>query len=355
MRLKVVAENWLERIALGLGLAPIPMVDTMQAMISARAIMAASRLGVFQQLSPVPLTLDELADQLQLNPYALEKLLGVLVATNYVQFHKRRYRLTRLSKKWMLPVGKSSLHDNMQLRYLEWQAMDRLEEFVETGHALDAHETLQGDDWDVYQQGLADVARLAASEIARRIRLQPDARSMLDIGGSHGQYTAAVCRRFPLIDSTILELPQAIAAASRIFQEFVVNEPGLAQRVKYCSGDALHFPLGRAEYDLVFISQLIHHFSEAENRDLVQRAAHALRSGGTLAIVDAIRPRQPSLRCQTGQVLDLFFAVTSKSGTWPLGHVQEWLVSAGLRLLPAVPIRTLPGVVMIAATQVTAP
>ncbi len=320
-------------------------------MIVARAIMAASRLGLFESLAVGPRTAVQLASERRLNLYATEKLLSALVATDYIWYRAGRFRLTRKAKKWMLPESTVSLHDNMQLRYLEWQAMERLEQFVTTGHAVNAHNTIGADDWPTYQRGLASVARLAASEIARRIPLSPTPHSMLDIGGAHGQYAAAICKRFPTLSAVVLELPTAIDSAMLVFQEMAGDDQQILQRVQYRSGDALREPLGQAEYDLVFISQLIHHFSESENRDLFCRGAASLREGGILAIVDAIRPAQHGSQSQTTQALDLFFAVTSKSGTWPLEQIQAWQVAAGLTPLSAMAVRMLPGVSLVAARK----
>ena len=50
MKFKAVPENMLERIALRLDPAPMPLVDTQAAYTTARAVMAASNTGVFEAL-----------------------------------------------------------------------------------------------------------------------------------------------------------------------------------------------------------------------------------------------------------------------------------------------------------------
>jgi hemolysin activation/secretion protein len=45
--------------------------------------------------------------------------------------------------------------------------------------------------------------------------MPPSPTAMLDIGGSHGLYSVALCRRYPTLDGTILEPPQ-VEEATRL-------------------------------------------------------------------------------------------------------------------------------------------
>lgn len=353
MRLRVVPENWIERLAVWWGLAPTPMVETLQAVIMARAIMAACKLGIFESLASGPATAQQLANRLKLDRFGTEKLLGALAASRYVRSRRGQYQLTRIARKWLVPASPYSLHHNMLLRYLEWQALDHLEHFVSTGQPVDAHDVMPEDAWPTYQRGLSALARLSAREIASRVRLPEAASSMLDVGGAHGRYAAALCERYRRLQATILELPEAVDSARRVFLENFPQATGVATRIAYRGGDALSDPWWEQEWDLVFVSQLVHHFSAEQNQLFVRRAAGALRPGGLLCIVDAVKPAARDGSSQTVQLLDLFFATTSRSGTWSIDEVRTWQSSAGLTCLPVAPLRTLPGVVMLLASKPT--
>ena len=70
-------------------------------------------------------------------------------------------------------------------------------------------------------------------------------------------------------------------------------------------------------------------------------------------IMDAARiespddARRPNRRL--GAVLDVYFALTSNSGTWSLDQMQSWQQGAGLRPHRAIWLRTMPGTVLLAA------
>ena len=108
------------------------------------------------------------------------------------------------------------------------------------------------------------------------------------------------------------------------------------QRVRHAPGNILDYDMGERTYDAVLIAQLVHHFTDEQNRELAVRVAQALKPGGVFMIMDAIRmesgadARKASRRA--GAVLDVYFALTSNSGTWSVGEIQAWQSAAGLRL-----------------------
>lgn len=346
MRVGAIPETLIERIATLAGLAPTPVVDTLHAVIVARAVVTATKLGVFDALADSPAEAPALAGDLGVHTGALAKLLNLLVAAHYLRFGKDGYALSPLSRKWLVADSPQSLHDSMLLRLLEWQAIDLTEDFVRTGKALDVHDIIRGDQWITYQRGMRALARLAADEVVRRVKLPKDATAMLDIGGGHGAYSVAFCREHPELRATILDLPAAVAAAAP-----VLAEEKMGSRVVHRPGDALTDDFGDAEWDLIFIAQLVHHFDAATNAALIRHAASALKPRGRIAILDVLRPATPSASGQTGALLDLYFAITSNSGTWAADEITGWLRDAGLRPARPIHLRTAPGLSVMSAVR----
>jgi SAM-dependent methyltransferase len=117
----------------------------------------------------------------------------------------------------------------------------------------------------------------------------------------------------------------------------------MGPRVVHRPADVLTADLGTAQADLVFISQLLHHFDANSNRRLLEKVAQALRPGGIVAILEVIRPKSPRSAGQTGALLDLFFAVTSLSGTWSQAELAGWQRGGGLTPHKPIRLRTIPG------------
>jgi SAM-dependent methyltransferase len=155
-----------------------------------------------------------------------------------------------------------------------------------------------------------------------------------------------MCRRYPQLSAVVLDLPSAVHHAAPL-----LAAEGMGERVTHRAGDALVDDLGTAEWDLVYVSQLLHHFDEATNREFVRRAARALKPGGMFVVLELIRPRTPGDGGQTGALLDLYFALTSRSGTWSVEEIAGWQRDAGLAPRTPIHMRTLPGVAEVVAVK----
>jgi SAM-dependent methyltransferase len=325
MRIGMVPESLLERFALAAGAAPTALAESWFTFELARAIMIGVRLGIFEALEDGPRTAAEVAERCHTNPHATEKLLVALVGCRHLALEGGRYALTPASRRWLLGSSPGSVRDKILLQFLEWDWWMRAEEYVRTGQPLKLHEMLGDEEWGVYQRGMRAGGVVFTREVVRRLRLPPGARDMLDIGGSHGYWSVCFCRRHPGLRSTILDLPQAVRHAAPI-----LAREGMGDRVAHRTGDALVDDLGSEAWDFVFLASLVHHFDDAQNRALMKRVARALRPGGVVAIFDAFRISPGDAVGQIGGLMDLFFALTSASGTWAPDEIAGWQRDAGL-------------------------
>ncbi|MFI5297530.1 MAG: class I SAM-dependent methyltransferase [Polyangiales bacterium] len=340
MRVAAVSENLLEFVALRLNLVPTPLLDTQMAFTAARAIMAGAQLGIFDALVSGPKTADDVARACDTHGRATKHLLDCLVGLAYLKHDQNRYENTDVVTKWVVRDSPVSIRDKLLFQRIEWDWVSRLESFVKTGEAIDIHGTMTTEQWSTYQDGMRALAVGAAPEIAKKLPLSSGATRMLDIGGSHGLYSVELCKLHPSLESTILELPEAIARSQENLAKL-----GMGARVKHRAGDALKGELGEGEYDLVFISNLVHHFSVEENEALGERVSRALKPGGAYVIGDFARGHEPGAGGAIGATGDLYFALTSTSGTWSQPEMAAWQEKAGLRVGKPIRFTTMPGYV----------
>src|SRR5918992_4550063 len=335
MRVGLMAENPIESALLASGLVPVPMLEA-YAPVYARAIVVATKLGMFDALADGGRSAASVAEACGTHPLATEKLLNLLVTMRYLRHRDGAYTLARHTRRWLLADAPTSVRDVILMKELEWSWIDGLEGFVRAGEPLDVHGTMSTGDWNDYQRGMRAQANVLATWLARRVPVPAGARDMLDIGGSHGYFSVVLCRKHPALRATVLDLPSAVKHAAPL-----LAREGMGERVVLRAGDALVDDLGEAAYDLIVIFSLVHHFDDATNRQLVSRAARALRPGGYLVIGDALGPTSPGRGGQQGAFFDLYFALTSESGLWTVDEMREWQVAAGLA--PRKAISLVPG------------
>ncbi len=346
MKIGAIPENLLEQAALSLGIAPTPLSDTHLSFMMARTIMVATKIGIFEALAHTSLPVDDIILRTQSNRQATLKLLHTLVHLGYLLEKDHLFSLSPLSRKWMLKDNAVSLYDKMLLQFIEWELVEHYEEYVRSGTPVDMHRLFDEQQWEVYQKGMRSVAGTSAAEIGRRTPLPPNATHMLDIGGSHGYFSVALCQRHPALQAVILDLPEAISHAEKI-----LAREALGDKVQHQAGDITTTDLGEATYDLIFIANLVHHFDDATNRAIAEKAFRALRPGGYYIVQDFIRKQESKKGDHLGALLDLYFAATSQSGTWSVEEIHSWQKGAGLIPKKTVWLRTVPGHAQVVAMK----
>jgi len=343
MRLGLIGEGLIERIGVLTTLAPAPLIETQIAYSMARSIMAGVKLGIYDAIGRGAATAAEVAAACQTDREATTKLLNTLVGCRYLRHRDGCYELTPMTRKWLLRDSPQSIADKLLFQYDEWDTVSKYEDYIRTGQPLDVHGShMDGPTWNRYQRGMRALASISAEEVARRLPVPAGAAAMLDIGGSHGYYSVCMCRRHAGLRATILDLPQAVEHAAPI-----LTREGMGDRVSHRAGNALTDELGIEAWDVVFQSQLVHHFTDEQNRDLMRRVTRALKPGGVCALLETLRPTTPEGAGAIGAVLDLYFAATSRSGTWPLETMQAWMREAGLTVEKPMYLRTLPGAALV--------
>jgi cyclopropane fatty-acyl-phospholipid synthase-like methyltransferase len=200
--------------------------------------------------------------------------------------------------------------------------------------------------WERYIRGQRELARLSAAEVARKLRLPSGARQLLDIGGGHGLYSAALCRRHPGLTATVLDLPGSAAVGREI-----VAAAGMADRVRFRDGDATAGDLGTGDlgtgdldsrYDAVLCFNLVHHLAPEQIPALFGTAREALAPGGTLAVMDAFA--DPARRASAAaNFLGLFVYLSSGSQVHTPAQLRGWLREAGFGTPRRVRVLRIPG------------
>lgn len=160
----------------------------------------------------------------------------------------------------------------------------------------------------------------------------PRPARLLDVGGNTGKWALHCLRHDPDVEITVLDHPGQLA---RLRDN--VAAAGLDARLRTVPIELLDhdrpFPTG---FDVVWMSQLLDCFGEADIVRLLGRAAAALAPGGRLCILEAFWDRQAN---DIGEVilqgLSLYFTCMA-NGTSRMYHSQDFLdriAEAGLRVI----------------------
>jgi SAM-dependent methyltransferase len=340
VRLALRAENPLEWLALRTGLVPEPAALAWGGMATSGVLVAAVRTGIAARIADDAATAAEVADDLGLDPLPTRLLLDCLRSGGLASARSGRYRLTRGARRGLDPAAPLSVAGYVAGAGDYWGWWQGLEQAARTGTSTGSHEAPADDPyWRRYIGGQLELARLSAAEVARKLPLPRGARALLDIGGGHGWYSACLCRRYPGLAATVLDLPGSAAVGQEI-----IAAAGLSDRVRFRTGDAATADLGDG-YDAVLCFNLVHHLAPAQAAGLLGRAAAALRPGGTLAVLDVFADSGGRGPAQA-DLLALFVYLSSGAQVHTPGQLAGWLRDAGLGPPRRVRVRRVPGLTL---------
>jgi SAM-dependent methyltransferase len=359
MRIAVHGETCAERLALRGRLAPLPAFESLGGLALSGLHVAAARLGVVEALARRPATADDLAARLRLRPETTRLLLAGLHALGYLRRRPGgRYAPTRRARRWLLPQAPQSVAHFVasQQDHFRWWAS--LTDVARGAAPAAGHHDAPVDDpyWRGYITGQYELARFSAPEVVAALRVPEGARRVLDVGGGHGWFTAALCRRHPGLRGVVLDLPGSVAVGREL-----MAEAGMSDVVAHRVGDARTADLGDG-YDVALCLNLIHHFPPDEAADLFRRLHAALRPGGTLAVLDLfadppgggvpgrfrLRGRRPGM---AASCLGLLFHLSSGASVYGTGEVSSWLTAAGFPPPSSRPMRRIPAQTLLQTTK----
>lgn len=346
MRLALRGANPVEWLALKTGIVPTAAAEAWGGMALSAVVIAAVQTGVTARLAERPSTADELAADLDLDPVPTRLLLDCLRSGGHVTVRSGRYRLTRSARRWLDPRSALSVAQYVAGSSDYWTWWSDLDRVTRTGQPAGHHDAPPGDPyWRRYICGQLELARLSADEVAKKLPLPGHSRSLLDIGGGHGWYSAQLCRRRPRLHATVLDLPGSAAIGREI-----IAAAGMSGRVEHRDGDATTDDLGSG-YDGVLCFNLLHHLTAEQTVDLFGRIHDALAPGGVLAVMDAFA--EPGRRTSAqANVLGLFVYLSSGAQVHPPQRLYGWLREAGFTTPPRrTRILRIPGQAMYVVTK----
>jgi hypothetical protein len=349
MRVKLAADDLLERIAIGLNLAPLPGGYAMYGMVAGRIVGVAQRVGLFRQLLSGSATAGRLAEELELQVTGTRLLCENLVGLGILQQDGHTFSLPKRSRKWLDPASDTYIGTWLEHTASYWEWYGDLERIVREGGSFEIHREPDADEeyWRVYITGQYELARLSCEEVAKAIRLPPQPAALLDLAGAHGWFAASLCRRHPGLHATVLDLP----GSARVGRE-IIAKAGMGDRVEHRDGDIFEADLA-GPYDGALLFDIVHHLSAEQVVALLGRVRAAMKPGGTLAVLDMFRSdakhqRQPA----SAAALGLFFHLTSGSDLHSPSELAQYMRESGFGAPTRKKIRRIPDQHLYQATAV---
>lgn len=263
--------------------------------------MAARNMGVLAAVHAsraAGLSPHEVAAHAGVSHYAARILLEGCLALELVSLEAGRYRITDAGQLWLFDEM-----TNVNANFVQdicYAGASHLEESLRTG--TPAGLKVFGA-WPTIYEGLTQLPPAvqkswfafdhfysdSAFPLAFPRVFEPRPKRLLDVGGNTGKWALHCLAQDPDVEVTVLDHPGQL---ERLRQHAPAE---LAPRLRTVALDLLAhehaFPTG---FDVVWMSQFLDCFGEADIVRLLERGTAALAPGGRLCVLEAFWDRQPN-------------------------------------------------------------
>jgi C-methyltransferase len=322
--------------------------DMMRAYKRTSLLRAGVELGVFDALANGG-TVADVAGRLDASPRGTRILLDALVAIDLVEPAGEGYRLAPGAAELLTSTSPTYYGDMVRVvaSDWEWDALCRFADAVRQGGTVAPRnaETPDFEYWTTFASYASAVTVPTASVLADSLAPWADPApelDVLDVACGHGIYGLTLLRRFPQARVTDLDWESVLAVAEKH-----AVEQGLRDRVRFLPGDMFTVPYG-GPYDLVTVTNVMHHFAPERGVDLLRRAAAALRPGGRVGVVSLVREGDAAEDRNSALFSVLMLAWTELGEVHDLATHVAMLTDAGFVDAEVFPVPGLPFRVLLA-------
>lgn len=298
------------------------------------ALLAMIETGLVERLQQGSASVECLAEELKLDPLALERLLRALGSLGLVEFGSPCWSLSALGAV----LGKGSLGSGIRAwaelvngEYLRaWGALgdcirDGQPSFPKLfGQSVWQHRESNPALNDAFQRLTRGEQQRAVSGLLRYYRLE-GVGSVMDVGGGQGQLLAGVLQAHPAMTGVLFDLPQALEGAESLLQA-----SGVWSRTRLVAGSFLET---RPEpVDLYLLKHVLHNWNDADSLRILSQLAQGSPEGGKLVILENVLPEADCEIDLAQAMLDLHMLALHGGRERKLTEFEELLSASGWRL-----------------------
>jgi bacteriochlorophyll C20 methyltransferase len=246
---------------------------------------ACYELGIFDILSEAPLTLEQLANATSTVPVRLQKFLKALQEIGLVCQHETTWHLTPFATQFFtvspdninlnMKAFVSYLTDTMENYYLHLADVVR-GKIDFTSHVPHPPRTRQDSIFyeTLHRSNIYFPVQLLLEKAGLANR-----KHLIDVGGGIGDIASALCKKFPELNVTLINLPSAI----ELVQENVANHQ-LSERIKPIAINLYADPYPKG--DALMFCRMLYPLGAQFCQMLIQKGYDALEPGGRIILLD---------------------------------------------------------------------
>ena len=209
----------------------------------------------------------------------------------------------------------------------------RLTEAVRRGGSALGEGTLEPEnpDWVKFAQAMMPLMHMPAEIMAAELRKGGEAHKVLDIAAGHGIFGISAAKQNSAAHIYASDWKNVLEVASKNAQAM-----GVADRYHLLPGSAFETDFGSG-YDLVLITNFLHHFDSPTCTTFMRKVHAALNPGGRAAIAELV-PNPDRVSPPTAAAFSMMMLATTPSGdVYTFAELESISKSAGFARVELAP------------------
>lgn len=309
--------------------SPQLFFQTMNAHLRTEALKAGIELEVFTAIGEGNTTIPEIAKRCQ----ASEK--GIRILCDYLTIMEM---LTKQGERYGLTLDSSVFLDKHSPAYLggaiEFLASPMLtdgakymtEAVRQGGTAMPNHGTIGPENpvWVTFARAMAALMDLPSQLMAKLVDPNADRKlKILDIAAGHGLFGIAFAKNNPHAEITAVDWKAVLEVARENAQK-----AGVAGRYNTIEGSAFDVEFGSG-YDLVLLTNFLHHFDVPTCETLLRKVHAALADGGRAVTLEFV-PNEDRVSPPDAAGFSMMMLTTTPSGdAYTFSELERMAANAG--------------------------
>ena len=200
--------------------------------------------------------------------------------------------------------------------------------------------------WVDFARAMAPMMALPAHLMAGIIPID-DARPVrvLDIAAGHGLFGITLAQRHPQLEVTALDWPAVLEVAREN-----AESAGVSGRHNLLPGDAFETDFG-GPYDLVLLTNFLHHFDAATNVKLLEKVRSALSEGGRAVTLEFV-PNEDRVSPPVAAAFSMTMLASTRAGdAYTFSELEKMFREAGFARSELIPLPPTPQQMIISYTN----
>lgn len=290
-----------------------------------RILLSAIELGLFTILDKQMLPSKEVAQKINADERATDRLMNALVALGFLRKVRGKFFNSENASQYLVK-GKPEFMGGLFHSLGLWNTWSSLTESVKAGTSAAEHKLSSGGiDWLESFIGAMHYRGVKEAKITALMLDLSASKKMLDVGGGSGAFAMEFIKKNLNMNAVIFDLPNVIPITKRY-----VEQKKMDDKISYLSGDYLVDDFGGG-YDLIFLSAIVHINSFDENNLLIKKCYNSLNAGGQIVIKDWVMNED-----RTEPANGAFFALnmlvgTERGDTYTETEMKSWFANAGIK------------------------